>query len=390
MSDKSLSPVVGPVRLALLSGVLVMSGCSTIGSFFEGDKLDYKSASSKVPTLEVPPDLTKLPKDERFSMPAGRTTVTASAMAQPGAGRTASAVPLGSQVLPEFKTARIERLGNQRWLVVNLPADQAYPIVRDFWGDFGFQIKIDSPVTGIIETDWAENRAKIPQDAIRSVIGKVLDGAYDSGMRDKFRTRIERRPDGGSEITITHRGMIERVLPSPTQSGTVWDFRPSDPELEAEFTRRLLVRFGADEATAKATVAQTGSAPAPAATPVTARGRLVQAGGTSSIEIDDAFDRGWRQVGLALDRLGFTVEDRDRSQGLYFIRYIDPAKAGKDEPGFFSKFFGGSGSADANKYRLSVKADGNKTRVVVLNGEGAPDKSELGAKILSLLADELK
>ncbi len=372
------------------SSTVLLAACGSFGSFMEGQKVDYRN-TAKVPTLEVPPDLTQIPKDDRFSVPGGRAAVTATGLAQRDANRPATAG--AGAVLPEFKTAKIERLGSQRWLVVAKAPEAVYPIARDFWGDVGLALKVDSPATGIMETDWSENRANIPKEGVRAIIGKVLDSVYDSGTRDKFRTRIERRTDGGSDIYITHRGMIETVT-DRFNTTTRWEPRPSDPELEAEFTRRLLVRLGYDETAAKDVVAS-GAAPAasggtaPAST--AARARLVQAGGASLVEVDDNFEQAWRRVGLALDRVGFTVEDRDRAQGLYFVRYVDPNADGKKEEGFFSKLFSSSNKAQAAaQYRVSVKTEGEKSRVAVQAADGSVANGDTASKILALLADDLK
>jgi outer membrane protein assembly factor BamC len=361
----------------------------------EGDKIDYKSNTNKIPTLEVPPDLTQLQREERFAVQQ-RGVVSASelsnrpaAAATSGSGATAAAgTAAGSNVLPEFKNARIERAGTQRWLSVDLPADKVYPIVREFWGNAGFTLKVDSPDTGILETEWNENRANVPKDGVRRLLGTVLDGFYDSGTRDKYRTRLERRSDGGTDIFLTHRGMQE-VLVGNQKDQTRWDVRPADPELENEFMRRLLMRFGLQDTKAQAMVAQGAAATGTAAPAAAPRARLVQEGNASVLQMDEAFDRAWRSVGLALDRLGYTVVDRDRAQGTYFVRTVDPNKDIKEQ-GFFSRLFGSSRPVDAEDFRLLVKSQADKTQVVVQGKDGAAVTGEAGNRILRLLADELK
>ena len=209
-------------RLGLLALVAALSACSTL----EGDKIDYKSAT-KGSTLEVPPDLTQLAKDSRYAVPGG--TVSAAALqagqqaAQPSAASQAAATSIGD--------VRIERDGNQRWLVVNRPADKLWEPVREFWLENGFIFTQDQANLGILETDWAENRAKLPQDVVRAALGKVFDSLYSTGERDKFRTRLERNANGGTDIFISHRGMIE-VYTNTQKDQTVWQPRAADPELE--------------------------------------------------------------------------------------------------------------------------------------------------------------
>ncbi len=358
-------------RCGLLGLALALSACSVL----ESDKVDYKSAT-KASTLEVPPDLTQLSQESRYVVPGG--PVSAAAFE---AGKTTSKAEAESKTaVAQIADVRIERDGERRWLVVDRPADKLWEPVRSFWQENGFNLVIDQPELGIMETDWAENRAKIPQDFIRSTIGKVFDSLYSTGERDKFRTRLERNAAGGTEIYITHRGM-EEVYASSTKDSTVWQPRKSDPELEAEFLRRLMVKLGVSQEQAKAVAA----APAPKAS----MARLATVNGAPVVQLNEGFDRAWRRVGLALDRTGFTVEDRNRNEGLYFVRYVAPT-AEKKEPGFFGKIFGGSDAAPPLKYRIRVQAEGNTSTVSVLNETGAPESSANAERILKVLADDLR
>ncbi|MBS1190992.1 MAG: NlpBDapX lipoprotein [Rhodocyclaceae bacterium] len=362
---------------------LAVAGC---GILPESKKIDYKSAG-KVPSLEVPPDLTQLSKDERFAVPdgAGKGSATFSAYA---ADRLPAAQAQNSAILPQVEKARVERSGNQRWLVVTVPADKLWDTVKDFWQELGFIVKVEMPEAGVMETDWAENRAKIPDDFIRNTLGKVLDSLYSTGERDKFRTRFEPGAEPGTtDIFISHRGM-EEVYTSSAKDDTRWQPRPPDPEAEAEMLRRLMVRLGTEEKRAEAAVAT--------AKPEL-RARLAKAGdGSGTVEVQERFDRAWRRVGLALDRVGFTVEDRDRSKGLYFVRYVDPEiDSKKEDKGWLSKLaIWKSDEAPASskvQYRIYVKELGSSsTNIQVLSREGGVDKSDTAKKIISLLYDQLK
>jgi len=263
---------------------------------------------------------------------------------------------------------------------VNRPVDQLWKPVRDFWLENGFVYTLEQPKLGILETDWAENRAKLPQDIIRSTIGKVFDSLYSTGERDKFRTRLERTASGATEIFVTHRGMQE-VYTSSQKDSTVWQPRAADAELETEFLRRLMVKLGVSEEQAKAAAA----APVPAAPGA----RMDTVNGVPVVQLDEGFDRAWRRVGVSLDRTGFTVEDRDRNQGVYFVRYVAPGD--KKEQGFFSKLFSSSpDAATPLKYRIVVRSEGNQSTVSVLNAAGAPETSDNAQRIVRVLADDLK
>lgn len=355
-------------KLTLLSLALALAGCSVMDS----DKINYKSAS-KGPTLEVPPDLTQLSRNTRYAVPGG--VVTASSFQQ---GQAAQAVPTAVTSLGDV---RIERAGNQRWLVINRPADKLWDPLRDFWQENGFVLVMEQANLGIMETDWAENRAKLPQDFIRSTIGRLFDSLYSTSERDKFRTRLERNASGGTEIYISHRGMME-VYSTKEKDGTVWQPRASDVELETEFLSRLMVKLGTTPEQAKTVIANT--------TTKTGGARTAIVNGQSVVQLDDSFDRSWRRVGLALDRANFTVEDRDRSKGIYFVRYVEPS-ASKSESGFLSSLFGSSkDNAAPAKYRIALVTQGDMTTVTVLNDNGVPDTSENAQRIVKALADDLK
>ena len=372
---------VGPLRATMLAivaaSMTLFSGCSTMNDVLKGDRIDYKSAGKAGPTLEVPPDLTQLARETRYVVPG--TTVSANSFQ---VGQSTQALPVAALSVGDV---RIERSGNQRWLVVNRPADKLWGSIRDFWLENGFLLTLDQENLGIMETDFAENRAKLPQDFIRNTLGKVFDSLYSTGERDKFRTRLERNASGGTEIYVSHRGMVEVVVGSTGKNtigdGTVFQPVPPNPELEAEFLRRLMVKLGVAQEQSKVLIA--------AAVPRTTS-RVADVNGVPVVQMEEGFDRAWRRVGLTLDRTGFTVEDRDRAQGTYFVRYVD-VNADKKESGFFSKFFSASSSAiPPIKYRITLKSQGEATTVSVLNAQGAVESSANAQRIVKVIADDLK
>lgn len=377
------------MRLTLLLAAAVLAGCG--GSVLESKKIEYKSAG-KLPPLEIPPDLTQPGRDERYAVPdispKGSATYSAYAGDRSGQSRTASA----QEVLPQVGKMRVERSGTQRWLVVAGTPDSVWPSLKEFWQEMGFIVNLEMPEAGIMETDWAENRAKLPQDIIRGTIGKIFENLYSTPERDKFRTRLEKGAEPGTvEIYISHRGMYE-VYINEGNKETRWQPRPADPELEAEMLRRLMVSMGVEESRAKTMAAEA---------PKEERAKLSRgADGGGTLQLQESFDRAWRRVGLALDRVGFTVEDRDRSQGLYYVRYVDPEASDKKkgEKGFLDKlsgsltFWKAEGAKDSQdaRYRIYVKGQGESSTVQVLSREGGVDQSDTSKKILGLLHDQLK
>ncbi|HET7635797.1 MAG TPA: outer membrane protein assembly factor BamC [Burkholderiales bacterium] len=370
--------------LAIIA-LLAFGGCSSLRQMTQGQKINYKSAT-ELPSLEVPPDLATPTTDNHYMVPdtggIGSATYSAYSRERQGTQPTAS-----DEVLPTEANAHIQRDGDQRWLVVKEPPDKVWPVVKQFWMENGFVLKVDDPAAGVMETDWAENRANIPQGMVRNFLSKAFDSLYSTSTRDKFRTRLERgvKP-GTTDIYISHTGMQE-VFTNEDQSTTAWEPRKPDPGLVAIMLQKMLVRFGVSQERAKADIQEAN------ATPEKPHAQLAQGNdGASVLTVDDPFDRAWRRVGLALDRTGFTVEDRDRSKGIYYVRYVDPDTE-THSSGFLSKleFWKSNTPQPKAKYQIIVTDLNNgNSRVEVVDKGGKVDGSSTSTKILKLLYEHLR
>jgi len=363
----------------VIAASTALTACKSVTS---NDTVDYKSTGAvRGPNLSYPPDLITAQADRRYIVQDGTAT-----MSEYNAAMKKS-VQMRSNVMTGIPGMRIARDGERRWLVVEKPATELYPQVKDFWQENGFLLVVDSPSTGIMETDWAENRSKIPQDFIRSTFGKVLDSLYDTGERDKYKTRLEAPKPNETEIYITHKGSLEKCATDSSSSCiyTIWTSRPNDPELEAVFLARLMERLGMTQEQAKAMVAVPLG-------PKTPKAKFVQeANNQGFIELSVGFDRSWRDVGLALDRSNFTVEDRNRSNGIYYVRYVNAKDVG-DTKGFFSNLFSSKDNSKllAKKYQVIVKSTGeNSANVYVQDADGKSENSPAGIQLLTLLNDQL-
>jgi outer membrane protein assembly factor BamC len=371
---------------AALLALVMLGGCSDVNQILgKEEPIDYKSASTqRADPLSIPPDLTQAANDPRYKAPPGGTTTFSQYQAE-GQQQAATQAqgPSTSGVLPQRNDMHVERDGSIRWLVVDMPPEQIFGKVIDFWTSNGFTIQTNNPTAGLIETDWAENRAKIPESWLRQALGMVLEQAYDSGEREKFRTRIE-RVNGHSEIYINHQHMVEKNVGQRDSGNLQWQPGPEDPGLNAAMLARLMVFLGTSVDQAKTLVARAEATPA--APTVT---RDVQADG-ARLNVQETFDRAWRRVGVALDSGGFTVDDRDRSAGDFYVRYLDTDTGlQRDEPGIFSRLFGTARPSQAPQYRIHVAGQGATTLVTVLDTNGKQDNSPTAQRLLSVLADKM-
>ncbi len=381
----------------VLTLAIAIGGCGLSQKLEERSQIDYKSAGEqRTESLEIPPDLASPRGADRYRVPDLPSQPTYSdyerdrRQARGAPGETVA----GGALQLESGAMRIEREGQQRWLSTSMTPEQLWPLVRDFWQESGFIIDSESPETGIMETDWAENRAKLPQDFIRRTVGRVFDSLYSTGERDRFRTRLERVAGGGTEIYVTHRGMVEVYQDSTEKDATVWQPRPSDPELEVEFLRRLMVELGADIERADSAAAAVAASASSAGGTELGRGP----DGVSQLAIPDDFERAWRRVGLALDRGGFAVEDRDRSNGVYFVRYIDPesdARRTREGGGFLSGLFGGSREdpKQTEVFQIRIESSGAQSTVRVRSGDGEAVRETdraTATRMLALIQEQLQ
>lgn len=378
---------------AAISAALLAAGCANttfkvpfLGSDDDKPKTpEYAQARKAIQNkpLEVPPDLNAPDGNLTYVIP-GLNNITLNAAGQ-------KALETGA-VLPKLDKVRMERAGGQRWLVIGAPAEVVWPQARQFWLDQGFKLNVDSPTAGILETDWLEERPDLPVGGIRAAIQRGLGTLYSSGKVDQYRMRIERSSseEGSTEIYISHKAMEENYV-GANKEDTRWMVSPTDPEREAEQLKKLLVRLGVSTEIAGKVVAAAGkpaeAGDAAAATTTTASGSAratitTMVDGKRAIQLEEGFDRAWRRVGLALERAGYSISDRDRSLGIYYIRPGVLQKA-KDEGGsLWSKL--AFWKSDADKKAEEQKGP---EYLVILSGKDTRTMVRVGGKDGAALPD---
>ncbi len=372
--------------LALIS-LLILAGCSSGGGFFSDSEQEYRTTREAVDELEVPPDLTSSSIQDAMAVPGAASYEEYTSQREKGAGSTASSAD--GEVLPGFENVTYHRDGDQRWLVIQNPPQQVWPRVVDFWRKNGLLLVEQNPTIGVMQTDWLESRADIKQGPLTEFFRKAVGGIFTSATRDQFRVRLEPgREPGTTELYLTHRGMEEKLVENVSGEAdtTYWTPRPNDPGIEAAMLRSLMVYLGVTKEQADAVLAS-GEEAQP-------RSKLVTSDTASSLTIREPFPRAWRLTGVALDRVGFAVEDRDRSAGIYYVRY-SPMDSDKEKSGgFFSKLaFWRSDEEEIDdkvQYQIKLIDNGDETRVVVRNQEGEEDNSKIAQRILTLIHEQIR
>lgn len=365
--------------LALAAGATVaLTGCNTVQDLLSQDQVDYKSTVRGDP-LSLPPDLSDAQiNNPQYSMTGG----TASALVYNEAQERAAASNQGLNVLPEVAGMKVMRSGDTRWLQINADPNQVYPRLVSFWNNEGFTINRDNPQAGIIETDWAENRAKIPGNFLRRALGSIIDMVSDSGERERFTTRLERHGNM-TEIYINHQRMVETAM---DRDATTFRWLPAeeDPGLNAVMLSRLMVYLGAEEERARNAVREAqvvGSAPQTTQ-------QLTAIEGQTALSSPFAADDTWRRVGTALNSAGFTIDQSDLSNGTYVVRYLDTDTGEKRQAGnFLSRLWGDDGNITPLPYTVRVTPQANGSMISVYNRDGEPENTNTGARILRVIAE---
>ena len=424
--------------LALILVTLgLLPGCTMPTHIFESKKVDYKTQPETGQPLDVPPDLTPITPDDRYAIPdrdKGKGTTYSQYSKDQGQGQgqgQGTAKPAAEEnkpaavvaVLPQLANGvRMERDGALRWLVVKATPEQVWPVLKAFWISNGFTLKLDDPKIGVMETDWAQSREAAPQDFFKRMLNTVVDNLFSSPLRDKYRTRIERGAEPGTtEIYVTHKGM-EEVL-AKDYTGTSWQTRPEDVELENEYLKKLALRLGTSQSEADALMADNGAkkdgkdfkdakdakdakdvkdgnkGTQDEATKGSAEksfAKIVkQPDGDLIIAINEPFDRAWRRVGLALDRSGFTVEDRDRAAGVYYVRFTDSdvPKQYRQKEGFWSGLMfwkSEDKSKETQTYRITITTiSGRGTHLDVRDKAENRVNPETTQRMINLIYEKL-
>ena len=378
--------------LLILLPVFILQGCGSfnVDDYLPDKKVEYKKSEQVGNNLELPPDLTNARVGSELHVPtasgaSGVATYSQFLGEKSISGKRATG---NIGVLPQIDNITLKREGNERWLVIKNAPQEVWPNVVSFWQENGILLLEQDPTIGVMKTGWLENRADIDSDIITRQIRKVFDGLYSAATRDQYRVRLEEGDEPGTtEVYLTHYGMQEEIKVNSAGEAerSVWIPRGTDPGLEAEMLRRLMVHMGVQEQRAQSLVAKKSPLKAK-------RSQLIRNAREVRLSIAESFAKSWRLTGLALDRVGFAVEDRDRSSGIYYVRYNDPMADAEEDDGWFSKlkFWSGSAAEEDARFQILVASKASSTEVVVLDEQGQRLATETAERILTLIHEQIQ
>jgi outer membrane protein assembly factor BamC len=402
MTDFRVNKPALKVAALLMVGGLV-AGCGTSSP----NAINYKSDSrSKQASLAVPPNLIEESGDQRSLPPQGGQASLSDLQ------QVQKVAPSAPTVIPPVSGMHVQRDGTERWLVIdNKSPEQVWPQIRRFWQEQGFLLVVDARDKGVMETDWNETHPQISDGLIRNTLSMATGNSYVAAERNKYRTRLEAAPNGGTYVFVSQKGMRE-ALTGTNNDNSQWQAKPNDPALEGEYLKRLMSSLAL--ADARQASGQTGmsdaamaasAASGPSAATSSSRAAqnvalaaqtpikedVIPEAASDQITLSEPYDRAWLRVGLALDRTNFTVDDRDRGRGIYFVRYVDPKDMTSAEQGFWNQVFHGKKEKLPKNYEVNVRAlTETQTRVSIIDNKGNVDSSPQARQIMGLLDDQLR
>tara|TARA_Y200000002_G_scaffold213082_1_gene175892 strand:+ start:674 stop:1759 length:1086 start_codon:yes stop_codon:yes gene_type:complete len=266
-----------------------------IAEVFGKDDSDNYGNSTSIAMLEIPPSLDNPNYNDALKVPK---SIDAS-----GQILEMSEAP----VLPTYIDMMIIKQGNARWLEIQTDPVSLWPYLSQFWRSQGYEIKIDEPINGILETDWKKN--EINFDSETNLINNE-DFNYNAS-KEKFRVRVEREPNGFSNIYLSNHIMeADDVV---NNNKIIWKKKNSDISREAEMLVRIMEFLGTsrEEAIESLNNSEKNNDKLYI--------DLIDFNGIPAILIKDSFSKMWREIGLSLDRSGLLVQDYDRDKAIYEI-----------------------------------------------------------------------
>ena len=347
-------------KLLILLMALSLGGCISL------DKKENKQAGlgersinyysdKTVTSLEIPPDLTKPSSQNAFKLSeyvsVQEDTISFS--------EKDNAIKEASSILRAPSNVEVKKAGERRWLVVDKKPDAVWNLSKSFFKSHGFSIKKTNKKIGIMETDYLESHAEIPDQSlgvIRSMLKKALKARYALPIVDKYRIRIEPTDNGNkSEVYLTLTSMVEVITGEGGEAeNTIWQSQEKDQALETEMLYRLMTFLGSDHAIAREKIIaakEDKNLAVSIADGVGGYAKLV-----FSLNQYDT----WDNVGWALDQLEVDVEDKDVKEGSFYINV-----ARTEDLGIFSRMFGDD--AVKKSFQIIVKQTGTDKTEVYFN-----------------------
>ena len=239
-------------------------------------------------------------------------------------------------------SVQLRRLGELMWIYVETLPSTSWPITKSYWNTSSYETISANPQSGEIIINFDEG----------SFLNMKIEHGIKEASTEIFLTQI----DKSSNEIISNPDLIQSELSS-------------------------LVSYFAD------TVDQfTGTSLAAQNLNDLKKTRIFVENGRTVIELDLNFDRAWSSVTKAMDAAEIFANDKDRSNGIFYVSYVE-----EDNRGFLSflnprKNEDKKVLSDDAQFEVKIIEKNNKTYVRAYSKDGKIDESE---KLISKINESL-
>ncbi len=362
------------IRRSLRSGLticlMLLTGCGWMSDdkgFFVDRSNDYLKAKEG-PPLVVPEDLSSTSIQNTMAIPQISSTQR-HVNFEGGAPR-----PEAIYAREEAEGVKIQKLGDQRWLLVPQPPAVVWPKVKQFFADNGVAIELEQPQTGRIDTEWMTISSKAARDVVRLSISDAKQAAGVATGRDRVRVLIEPGiRDRSTEIHLRYEN-DSKSMPHedvmPAQSDIV--------EVETQLLNELGGYIAANVADASISfVARNIS--------TQSKAELQRdASDLPTLRLNLDFDRAWATVNQALHEAKLDVTDVDRSAGVFYVTVTDQMLNQEEKPSIWTRWFR---SEHKRKVTILMEPKPPGFDLTVFDDNGQRTSSDVAEQILIMIRE---
>jgi outer membrane protein assembly factor BamC len=241
-------------------------------------------------------------------------------------------------------SVQLRRLGELMWIYVETLPSTSWPISKSYWDTSSYETIETDPLTGEIQIKFDDL--------------SILEMKIEHGIKEASTEIFLNQIDSTSNEIISNPELIQSEL-----SNLVNYFAES----VSQFSGTSLAAQNLNEMK---------------------KAKIFVENGQTTIELNLNFDRAWSSVTKAMDASNVVTNDKDRSNGIFYVSYAD----NKEEKGIFSFLnfnrdnTSARASLDGATFEVKITEKNNKTYVRAYSKDGKIENAE---KLISKINESL-
>ena len=239
-------------------------------------------------------------------------------------------------------SVQLRRLGELMWIYVETLPSTSWPITKSYWNTSSYETLNADPIIGEIDINFDET----------SILKMKIEHGIKEASTEIFLAQINKN----SKEIISNPELIQSEL-----SNLVNYFAESVDQ----FSGTSLAAQNLNDIK---------------------KAKIFVENGQTVIELDLNFDRAWSSVTKAMDASEILANDKDRSNGIFYVSYSE-----EEEDGIFSFLNFGRNTNnkinfDGAKFEVKITEKNNKTYVRAYSKDGKIEEAE---KLISKINESL-